>query len=71
MKWLNRFWDDHGDRLVFMAITTVFGVGFYMLDDMQGEAKVLLIAVATLALNKARSKQNGTEPKPTIPNPII
>ena len=72
MKWLNRFWDDHGDRLVFMAITTVFGVGFYMLDDMQGEAKVLLIAVATLALNKARSKQNEVESKsPTPPNPII
>ena len=33
---------------------------------------VLLIAVATLALNKARSKQNEVESKsPTPPNPII
>ena len=71
MKWFTEFWNTHGDRLIFMGIATAFGVGFYMLEDMQGEAKVLLIAVATLALNKARSKQNGTEPKPPTPNPII
>lgn len=55
MKWFERFWHDHGDRLVFMAIASAFGVGFYVYTDMTGEAKTLLIAVATLALNKARS----------------
>ena len=72
MKWFIEFWNTHGDRLVFMGIAAAFGIGFYMLDDMQGEAKVLLIAVATLALNKARSKPNGVESKPPTPtNPII
>ena len=62
MEWFKRFWQDHGDRIVFMSITTAFGFGFYFLTDMAGEAKTFLIAVATLALNKAR----GT-PKPEIP----
>ena len=63
-QWLIRFWDDHGDRLVFMGIATAFGVGFYVCTDMQGEAKTLLIAVATLALNKARSKPTN-DPNPS------
>ena len=53
--WATRFWADHGDRIVFMAIAGAFGVGFMSLTDMTGEGKTLLIAVATLALNKARS----------------
>lgn len=52
--WGQRFWDTHGDRLIFMGVVTCFGLGFYFMTDMQGEAKTLLIAVATLALNKAR-----------------
>ena len=52
--WMKRFWTDHGDRLIFMGITAVFGVGFHYIG-MAAEGKVLLIAVATLALNKARS----------------
>lgn len=60
-SWTKRFFEDHGDRLVFMLIATVFGVYFLMVVDMAGEGKTLLIAVATLALNKARSKHNGGE----------
>ena len=59
-EWLNAFWKDHGDRLVFMGIVTIFGVAFILLK-MTGEGKTLLVAVATLALNKARSKPNGIE----------
>jgi len=54
-KWFARFWYEHGVRIIFMAITTLFGVGFWYFTDMTGEAKTLLIAVATLCLNKARS----------------
>jgi len=54
MEWLKRFWDTHGDRLVFLAIATAFGIGFYCFTDMSGEGKTILIAVATLSLNKAR-----------------
>ena len=53
--WFERFWTDHGDRLVFMGIAAGFGAVFYFFADMIGEGKTLLIAVATLALNKARS----------------
>jgi len=54
----SNFWQTHGERLVFMGIATAFGVGFFVFTDMVGEAKTLLIGVATLALNKARSKGN-------------
>jgi len=53
--WLRRFWNDHGDRVFFMGLATCFGVGFYFFSDMTGEGKTILIAVATLCLNKARS----------------
>ena len=59
--WFTRFWNDHGDRIVFMAIAGAFGVGFLSLD-MTGEGKTLLIAVATLALNKARSTPEEKKP---------
>ena len=60
-EWLLRFWQDHGDRLIFMGIATAFGIYFYAFTDLAGEGKTLLIAVATLALNKARGtpKTNG------------
>ena len=52
--WWLRFWQDHGDRLIFMTISAIFGIAFYLMTDMKGEAKALLISVAALALNKAR-----------------
>ena len=75
-KWFNRFWADHGDRLVFMGIATVFGLGIaylgYKLKDekLMGTGIGMIVVVGGLALNKARST-NGTESKPPIPNPII
>ena len=58
-KWFIRFWYEHGDRLIYMAIATGFGLGFLAMSkftsiDMVGEAKVILIGVATLAFNKSR-----------------
>jgi len=60
--WGVRFWEDHGDRLIFMALATVFGVGFFAYTDMTGEGKTILIAVATLCLNKARSTPKQEDP---------
>ena len=59
-KWFIRFWYEHGDRIFYMAIATAFGLGFLAISkltplDMVGEAKVILIGVATFALNRVRS----------------
>ena len=65
-KWAMNFWKEHGGRLIFMAIATVFGVAFYYaMPDMQGEAKAILVGVAMLAYNKARS--NGVAPSEPEP----
>lgn len=63
MTWFNEFWNRHGERLIFMAIVTAFGIAFMaIMPEMDGEGKTLLIAVATLALNKARSTDKSEEP---------
>ena len=63
--WALRFWQDHGDRLVFMSIGTAFGMFFYFCaTDMQGEGKAILIGTATLALNKARGVIADGKEKP-------
>lgn len=59
--WLSRFWNEHGERIIFMGVASAFGIGFYHFTDMTGEGKTLLIAVATLCLNKARSPKNGKD----------
>ena len=64
-KWGVRFWADHGSRLIFGAIATAFGVAFYFMPDMQGEAKTILIGVAMLAYNKARSEPGAKANTPT------
>ena len=56
----SEFWQAHRDRLVYMAIATVFGIAFLRLG-MVGEGKTILIGVATFALNKVRG---------TIPNGV-
>jgi arginine exporter protein ArgO len=63
MDWKTRFFDAHGERLVFMAAAAVFGIGLialgkWLLDsaELTGSGVALLIGVGTLALNKARSK---------------
>ena len=56
MKWLTRFWNEHGDRIIFMLGATCFGGYFYAFtQDMQGEGKTILIGVAMLLFNKART----------------
>ncbi len=67
MKWATRFWYEHGDRTVFMAGATAFALAFYFfMPDMKGEAKTILIGVAMLLFNKARSGASE-EPPPEKP----
>ena len=59
MEWFKRFWTDHGDRLFFMGLATIFGVGFLAISkytslDMMGEGKTILIGIAMICFNKAR-----------------
>ena len=53
MNLFTQFLTNHGERLFFMVVATAFGLAFIKIG-MGGEGKTLLIAVATLALNKAR-----------------
>ena len=52
-KWFVRFWYAHGDRLIFMALATLFGAGFYYIG-MQAEAKTIWSLVVGMCINKAR-----------------
>ena len=55
MSFLKNFVNEHGERLVFMLLATAFGLAFLTSPEMQGEAKTILIGVAMLCYNKARS----------------
>jgi arginine exporter protein ArgO len=75
MNWKTRFFDAHGERLVFMATAAVFGIGLIALgtwlldsDELTGAGVALLIGVGTLALNKARSKSEETKTGDKIGN---
>ena len=63
--WGERFWQDHGDRLIFMGLATSFGGGFLFShnENLVGAGITLLIAVATLCLNKARGVHKEPEEK--------
>ena len=57
MVWLKKFWDRHGDRLVFATLAILVAVAMWMLG-MAAEAKTIIIGVGMLFFNKART---GTE----------
>lgn len=62
MSFLKNFAENNAERLIFMGIATVFGLIFYcVFPEMKGEAKTILIGVAMLCYNKARST-NGKKP---------
>jgi hypothetical protein len=51
---LKEFWVNHGERLVFMFLALAFSVGMYLIGWVD-EAKVIIIGLAMLCYNKARS----------------
>ena len=54
MEWFKKFWDNHGERLIFMGLATVFGVAFLLWSDLAGEGKTILVMVAGILVNKMR-----------------
>jgi len=60
-SWASKFWDDNGQRLIYMAIAATMGFLFVLVaPDMAGEGKTILIGVATFALTRMRG---GEAPK--------
>lgn len=59
---LTEFWVNHGERLVFMFLALVFAVGMYVIGWID-EAKVIIIGLAMLCYNKARTGMTITKPK--------
>ena len=66
--WIQKFWNDHGDRITFATIATVFAIGFIIvgikfpaLKEFVGAGTTILIGVAMLFFNKSRSPENVTK----------
>jgi len=65
--WGVRFWEDHGDRLIFMAAAFVIAIALRILvPDLKGESNAVIVGVMMLLYNKSRStpKQEESPPKP-------
>jgi len=56
-QWFTRFWTDHGDRLVFMGLAATLAMVFMGsgVEKMISAGEVILIGIAMLLYNKARS----------------
>ena len=64
IMWFQLFWDKHGDRVAFSFIASMFGIGFIIiglkaptLKEFVGAGTTILIGVAMLFFNKARSPE--------------
>ena len=56
-NWFKRFWDAHGDRLIFASLA--LGVSYVLYNiDLKAEAKTILIGIGMLLFNKARGANN-------------
>ena len=63
MKWGERFWDNHGERLTFAAMAVIMACFFLIvgmkneeLKEFIGAGTTILIGVAMLFFNKTRSE---------------
>lgn len=66
--WAKKFWKDHGDRMLFMLLALLFSIGMYTLEWKE-ESKVIIIGLAMLCYNKARSPVEPAAPPETLPKP--
>jgi len=57
--WLETFWTNHGERLVFAALATGFGAFFWFTPEMREEGKTILIMIAGIFVNKVRGPMQG------------
>ena len=67
LTWLQRFWDNHGERLIFAAMAATMACGFLIvgmkieeLKEFTGAGTTILIGVAMLFFNKTRSETKLT-----------
>jgi len=75
MNWWEKFGNDHGERLVYIAFATIFGIGFIIagvlakIPELKGAGITILIQVGGIFISRMRSpKGNGAvEPTPLKP----
>ena len=60
MEWINKFWGNHGERLVFAGLALLLAGAMYGLK-LEAEAKTILIGMAMLFFNKARGTNGKGE----------
>ena len=75
LTWLQRFWDNHGERLIFAVLAIIMATVFLIvglqneaLKEFVGAGTTILIGVAMLFFNKTRSETKP--PKPQEPEPL-
>ena len=86
LTWMQRFWDNHGERLIFAALAITMATVFLIvglqndaLKEFVGAGTTILIGVAMLFFNKTRSvepprkgRKEDPEPEPDVkPDPQI
>lgn len=64
-KWCVRFWNEHGDRLIFIGLSGMFASFMYWLIPSTREQVVAIyFLLLGLLVNKARTpKEEPIEPK--------
>ena len=60
MEWFKKFWGTHGERFVYGICALSLAKAMYMVG-LDKEANVILIATATLCVNKMRSTNRQTK----------
>lgn len=61
--WQDKFIEDHGERLFYMAIVVMLSIGFIFsgIKELLGAGVTMLIQTGAIALNKMRSPKNGVQ----------
>jgi hypothetical protein len=68
-EWAKRFWNEHGDRIVFLSLA--FSISLFLwwlLKELRGQLEGVMIAIPFFCLNKARGVKSETPldlPAPT------
>lgn len=72
VKWLKRFWTDHGERFVFGGLSLIFAVFFIFQKEPQlkGAGYAILVGLAMTCYNKARGGKpmDEEDPPPYVEN---
>lgn len=60
-QWMVQFWKKHGERLIFMILAGTMAIIFWFMPDLKESGKTILIGLAMLCYNKARSGEEAKE----------